>query len=424
MALRVGSKIFRSSSQLYKYTGTLAATLRGHLQSQSQIGPLHTSPYLRGAHDAEFNKAKERLSQLKEDPGNQVKLQIYALFKQSTIGANTTKKPGMMDFVGKAKWDAWTALGSLSQDDAQLKYIELINSLVSSDSSADSADPATSGKYTTLDVTNQNGVCKIQLNRPKKKNAITIDMYNEWAAALAEADKDPSVVLAVVTGAGDYYCSGNDLNNFMGVKPENMSKMAQDSSVLLQNFVDAFINFSKPLIGVVNGPAVGVAVTTMGLFDLVYATDKATFHTPFSSLGQSPEGCSSYTFPKILGPMKAAEMLLFNKKISAAEACKLGLVTEVFPDQSFQTEVWERINSYAKFPKGGYGLTLPEITLRQMPKFSFIPNSSFIRQFTPVYYVYTYSFFIQFLVFALVQEKQTRLKETLRIMGMRDAAFW
>jgi len=45
-------------------------------------------------------------------------------------------------------------------------------------------------------------------------------------------------------------------------------------------------------------------------------------------------------------------MLLFNKKISAAEACKLGLVTEVFPDQSFQTEVWERINSYAKFPKG------------------------------------------------------------------------
>jgi len=62
------------------------------------------------------------------------------------------------------------------QDDAQLKYIELINSLVSSDSSADSADPTTSGKYTTLDVTNQNGVCKIQLNRPKKKNAITIDV--------------------------------------------------------------------------------------------------------------------------------------------------------------------------------------------------------------------------------------------------------
>ena len=81
-----------------------------------------------------------------------------------------------------------------------------------------------------------------ELYRASKKNfwvkllsiSCFIQMYNEWAAALREADADKSVVLAAVTGAGDYYCSGNDLNNFMGIKPEDMPQMAQDSSVLLQ----------------------------------------------------------------------------------------------------------------------------------------------------------------------------------------------
>ena len=72
-------------------------------------------------------------------------------------------------------------------------------------------------------------------------------------------------------------------------------------SFLDRSFVEAFINFPKPLVCAVNGPALGITVTTMALADLVYAADNATFHTPFMTLGQSPEGCSSYTFPRIMG---------------------------------------------------------------------------------------------------------------------------
>lgn len=84
----------------------------------------------------------------------------------------------MMDFVGKAKWEAWSALGSISQDEAQLSYISLVNELVQSESGSEpeSASSGEKGKYETLNVTVENGVCKIELNRPKKKNAITIQV--------------------------------------------------------------------------------------------------------------------------------------------------------------------------------------------------------------------------------------------------------
>ncbi|MPC91012.1 Enoyl-CoA delta isomerase 2, mitochondrial [Portunus trituberculatus] len=78
----------------------------------------------------QFDDAKTRLGSLKEDPGNETKLKIYALFKQATTGSVTTKRPGMMDFVGRAKWDAWNALGNMTQEEAQKAYIQLVDSLV------------------------------------------------------------------------------------------------------------------------------------------------------------------------------------------------------------------------------------------------------------------------------------------------------
>ncbi|XP_078544172.1 enoyl-CoA delta isomerase 2-like isoform X2 [Lissotriton helveticus] len=313
---------------------------------------MHTSGAAMQVKAGDFEKAKEQLKLLKSDPGNEVKLKLYALFKQATEGPCNAPKPGMMDFVNKAKWDAWKSLGSLSQDSAKETYVNLVSSLVPSESSKKEEASTTSSqqKYETLLVNTEDNITKIILNRPEKKNAITTTMYNELIQALHEAGKDGSV-LTVLTGNGDYYCSGNDLNNFANVSLENKEKSARDGAVLLERFVSSFIDFPKPLIAVVNGPAVGVSVTVLGLFDIVYATDRATFHTPFSQLGQSPEGCSSYTFPKIMGHSKASEVLLFNKKFTAVEACDLGLITEVFPDNTFQDQVWARIKDYAQLPR-------------------------------------------------------------------------
>lgn len=317
----------------------------------------------------DFEKAQEQLKLLKNDPGNETKLKLYALFKQATEGPCNSPKPGMLDFVKKAKWDAWNSLGSLSQDNARQEYTKLVSSLISAESAGRKKDtsPGESGHggYETLIVTTDNNITKIMFNRPEKKNAINHKMYREIINALQEAAKDDSTI-AVFTGNGDYYTSGNDLNNFSNVQPSEMKKMAKDAAELLKEFVGSFIDFPKPLIAVVNGPAVGISVTLLGLFDVVYASDRATFHTPFSQLGQSPEGCSSYLFPKIMGSAKANEMLLFNKKLTASEACALGLVNEVFPDSTFQKEVWARLKAYASLPKNS--LAVSKQLLRNIEK--------------------------------------------------------
>ncbi|XP_008400379.1 enoyl-CoA delta isomerase 2 isoform X2 [Poecilia reticulata] len=306
-----------------------------------------------GATVEQFEQAKSKLSALKKDPGNEVKLKIYALFKQASQGPCNTPKPGMLDFVNKVKWDAWKSLGSISQDEAREQYCNLIGSLVEAEggSSAQVAAAPVGGgaTYETLLVSTDDDITTIKLNRPAKKNAITPEMYNEIIAALEQAAKDESK-FAVFTGAGDFYCSGNDLSTFTKVPEGGVQEMARQGAELLRKYVRAYIDFPKPLVAVVNGPAVGIAVTVLGLCDLIYATERATFHTPFTQLGQSAEGCSSYTFPRIMGPNKASEMLLFNKKLSARQACELGLVTEVFPDSSFQSEVWTRLKAYARLP--------------------------------------------------------------------------
>jgi len=300
--------------------------------------------------DEKFVAAKSNLNNLKNDPGNEVKLKMYALFKQANSGENTTSKPSAFNFVASAKWTAWKNLGTMSNDDAKLEYIKIVDDLLKAEGSgSQQSNSNDSNEFESLLVTHQDNYTKIVLNRPTKKNAITREMYEEIIKALNQAATD-SNSFTVITGAGDYFCSGNDLGNFMSITPDKMHEIAKDSGELLRRYVSAYIDFPKPLIAVVNGPAIGVAVTVLGLFDTVYASEKATFSTPFSKLGQSPEGCSSYTFPKIMGHAKACEMMLFNKKMTSQEALDCGLVTRIFSDSSFDCDVDSVLKEMATLP--------------------------------------------------------------------------
>merc|ERR1712117_560954 len=124
----------------------------------------------------------------------------------------------------------------------------------------------------------------IALSRPDKFNAINGDMYTGLPKLFEEADADDATRVIVLTGKGKYYSSGNDLSSFKLDKP--LSELAPLWSATLREFVRGFIDVNKPVIAAVNGPAIGIACTTLGLCDIVIASDAAAFNTPLIHLPQ------------------------------------------------------------------------------------------------------------------------------------------
>ncbi|THD25250.1 Enoyl-CoA delta isomerase 2 mitochondrial [Fasciola hepatica] len=177
-------------------------------------------------------------------------------------------------------------------------------------------------------------------------------MYRIWTKNLVDASNNPEVKLVIITGVGDYFSSGNDLTTF--IKPLQsgtpIAQVASEGRAILYQFVAAFIDCNKPLVALINGPAIGISVTTLGLYDFVVTADHATFHTPFVNLGQTPEGCSSHTFPQIMGPLRANDMLLFNRKLTAQEALEWGLVNRMFPANEFSSSCDRLLQEMAQLP--------------------------------------------------------------------------
>ncbi|XP_066250626.1 enoyl-CoA delta isomerase 3, peroxisomal [Euwallacea similis] len=179
-------------------------------------------------------------------------------------------------------------------------------------------------KKQVVESTFRDGVRKIILNRPEKKNAFNKYMYQKLTQILKEDSQDDNVVLTIITGTGDFYSSGNDFKTNM----EDVSSMDD-----IQKFVEAFIEYPKIIIAVLNGPAIGIAATTLALCDIVYASDRAYLETPFVRRGLCAEGTSSFMFPRILGRSKASEALLLAKKITSQDAYRLGFISAVIPHE-------------------------------------------------------------------------------------------
>lgn len=176
-----------------------------------------------------------------------------------------------------------------------------------------------------IDNTRDGAVLRLTFNRPEKKNAITADMYGALADGIAEAEKDDSVHALLFDSVGDSFTAGNDIGDFMsGQRLEG----THDTPPVIR-FLQGIATAEKPLVAAVQGPAVGVGVTMLLHCDLVFASDQATFHTPFVDLALVPEAASSLLMPRIAGHQRASEMLLAGKRIDAARAQEFGFVNEV-----------------------------------------------------------------------------------------------
>lgn len=176
-----------------------------------------------------------------------------------------------------------------------------------------------------IQVERSDGICTLRINRPEKKNALNLAMYQGLADGIREAESDESVRVILISGGAGCFTSGNDLADFLSDPPTG-----PESAVM--QFLSAISTARKPVVAAVAGLAVGIGVTMLLHCDLVYAGNGATFQMPFVNLGLCPEAGSTLLLPRIMGHQKAAELLLLGEVFSAAKACSLGIVTEVCPD--------------------------------------------------------------------------------------------
>lgn len=167
------------------------------------------------------------------------------------------------------------------------------------------------------------GIQHIQMNRGEKKNALTNAMYIAMTDALQESDKNADIFVNLLYGVPGCFTAGNDIEDFMTLVENG------ELSASIVSFLTTLATLEKPLILAIEGPAVGIGTTMTFHADLIYATETATFSTPFANLGITPEAGSSYLMPSALGHARAYEMLALSNQYTAKQAKAAGIINDI-----------------------------------------------------------------------------------------------
>lgn len=196
-------------------------------------------------------------------------------------------------------------------------------------------------------IENEGTVRVITLDRPAKKNAFDVPLAKALWDALVAAQADADVRAIAVTGEGDYFTGGADLNLFLTMASQDPAEVAKVATLY-----EPLRACTKPTIAIVQGHAVGMGVTILPHFDLVYAADHATFMTPFVKLGLVLEYGSSYTLTRLIGAQRTKELILRAAPIDARTACEWGLVTRVFAAAELRGQALAIAHDLAAIPAG------------------------------------------------------------------------
>ncbi len=202
----------------------------------------------------------------------------------------------------------------------------------------------------TILTQSEDRILKITINRPDKKNALTLEMYERMTAAVAAAQEDAEVRAVVITGSGDAFSSGNDLADFLAHPPTPGDSPAA-------RFLHTIAGAQKPLLAAVNGLAIGIGTTLLLHCDLAYAAASAKFQLPFVNLALVPEAGSSLLLPQLAGHRKAAELLMLGEMFDPETAREVGLVNKVCADAELEGTVMEAARRLAAKPPEALRLT-------------------------------------------------------------------
>ena len=204
--------------------------------------------------------------------------------------------------------------------------------------------------YQTISLDYLDGYAQITLKRPQVKNALNTQMRAELLHALQDAEKSARAI--VLTGAGDAFCSGQDLNDRKGsVLQVNLERTLRDEYIPL---LRAIFDCPVPTISAVNGAAAGAGASLALAADVVIATENAVFLQAFTRIGLIPDAGGTYWLPRQVGMARAMGASLFAEPVSARQAVEWGMIWEAVADEDFEAHWRRRASKLAAGPTIAY----------------------------------------------------------------------
>jgi enoyl-CoA hydratase/carnithine racemase len=196
-------------------------------------------------------------------------------------------------------------------------------------------------------VSDKDGIRTIRMNRPDKKNALTMAMYDAMTDGLDGANTDDKVRCVLIAGVPGAFTAGNDLGDFLAAAKDSAGWSGQ-----ALRFLPALANCRKPMVAAVGGVAVGIGTTMLLHCDFVVAGTDARFVTPFVGLGLIPEAASTLLVPRMMGHRRAFEFMVMGHPLNATHAQELGLANKVVAPEDVDAEALKAAREIAALPAG------------------------------------------------------------------------
>jgi 2-(1,2-epoxy-1,2-dihydrophenyl)acetyl-CoA isomerase len=208
--------------------------------------------------------------------------------------------------------------------------------------------------YETLLFEVKEKTAYITMNRPESANGLIMTSGKELMHAAICCDEDPEIRAVLLTGNGKFFSAGGDLKYFCE-SGGGLAKALKEMTVYCHAAASRLVRMNKPLVTAVNGAAAGMGMSFALCGDLVIAAESATFTAAYTGVSLAPDGGMTYLLPRYVGLLRAKELLLTNRRLTAKEALDWGLVNRVVPDAELRNESEKMIMTLAAGPTHSYG---------------------------------------------------------------------
>ena len=207
--------------------------------------------------------------------------------------------------------------------------------------------------YQTLKFEVSDQVATITLHRPDAANSLNRQMGDELLAVANHCISNTNIRAVILTAEGKIFCAGGDVAGF--ADSANPGELLRGITSGLHAAIQRFQRMDAPLVIAVNGVAAGAGMSIAISGDFVLAGESAQFTMAYTRIGLSPDGSSTFFLPRLVGVLKAKELMINNPVLSATEALELGLVSQVVPDGELMEAAQKLAGKLAAGPTRAYG---------------------------------------------------------------------